>query len=58
MLLHEEKFEVDDDSGEAERLPAEVVSIKMTSLFVGKFIFIDTEKEENIKTLKKKMLSQ
>ena len=54
MLLHEEKFEADDESGEAERLPAEVVNIKMTSLFVGKFIFIDTEKEENIKTLKKR----
>ena len=41
-----------EESGEAERLPAEVVSIKMTSLFVGKFIFIDTEKEENMKTFK------
>ena len=54
MLLHEEKFEVDEESGEAERLPAEVVNMKMASLFVGKFIFIDTEKEENIKTLKKR----
>ena len=48
MLLHEEKFEADEESGEAERLPAEVVSIKMTSLFVGKFIFIDTEKKNKI----------
>ena len=38
---------MDEESGEAERLPAEVVSIKMTSLFVGKFIFIDTEKERS-----------
>ena len=45
MFLHEEEFEVDEESGEAKRLPAEVVSIKMTSLFVGKLIFIDTEKE-------------